>query len=540
MIRSHIPSDEIDIPLKRSRFYRLFEIIPGFLSIITMALVVVLSLVNPFWAAIYVLAVVVLVFVRGLSTLVNSWLGFSIINKTCAIDWHQRLQDLEIGVSFHNDKKELGFAEHLDNIEKYHLPTSDFPRINSIYHLIIIAAYNETVDVIGPTVQSLINSSSDKKRFIVCLAYEERGGETMANTAKKLQDKYQGYFFDFLTAEHPRDLPGEIIGKGGNITFAGKQMSLYLKDKQINSDNVIVTTLDSDNRPHQMYFDSVAYEFITHSNRQHMTFQPVALFLNNIWDAPALIRVSSSGDSIWNTVLTVRRHKLRNFAAHSQPMKALELMNFWSVRTVVEDGHQYWRSYFFFKGDYDVSPIRIPIYQDAVLSDSYRKTLVDRFVQVRRWAYGASDVPYVANMIKQHFRELPKAESTFKLFDLLEGHVTWAIISPIILLGGWIPSIFGRSGDVVVQQLPATISIIQTIAIVGLVSTVLLFFRFLPPRPKRYKKRRILWMMLQWATFPVASILYGSLAAFYSQFRLMTGRYLTKFDVTDKNTVIKD
>ena len=33
---------------------------------------------------------------------------------------------------------------------------------------------------------------------------------------------------------------------------------------------------------------------------------------------------------------------------------------------------------------------------------------------------------------------------------------------------------------------------------------------------------------------PITAIAYGSLAAFYSQTRLATGRYMDKFDVTEK------
>ena len=46
-------------------------------------------------------------------------------------------------------------------------------------------------------------------------------------------------------------------------------------------------------------------------------------------------------------------------------------------------------------------------------------------------------------------------------------------------------------------------------------------------------------MVLQWALIPITSILYSSLSSLYSQFRLMTGRYLDKFDVTEK-TLVKD
>lgn len=56
-------------------------------------------------------------------------------------------------------------------------------------------------------------------------------------------------------------------------------------------------------------------------------------------------------------------------------MDALVEMDFWEVRTIVEDGHQYWRSHFYFGGNYEVVPLHVPIYQDAVLSGTYVKTL---------------------------------------------------------------------------------------------------------------------------------------------------------------------
>src|SRR5665648_498466 len=103
-------------------------------------------------------------------------------------------------------------------------------------------------------------------------------------------------------------------------------------------------------------------------------------------------------------------------------MDALVEMNFWSTRTVVEDGHQYWRSYFYFGGNYSVTPIYVPIYQDAVLSDTYVKTLKAQFVQLRRWAYGASDVPYVATHIFTKNRNVPLLGGIARFFRLLDGH----------------------------------------------------------------------------------------------------------------------
>jgi hypothetical protein len=44
-------------------------------------------------------------------------------------------------------------------------------------------------------------------------------------------------------------------------------------------------------------------------------------------------------------------------------------------------------------------------------------------------------------------------------------------------------------------------------------------------------------MVLQWPLTAVTGICYGSTAAFYSQTRLMLGKYISKFDVTEKATV---
>jgi hypothetical protein len=44
-------------------------------------------------------------------------------------------------------------------------------------------------------------------------------------------------------------------------------------------------------------------------------------------------------------------------------------------------------------------------------------------------------------------------------------------------------------------------------------------------------------MLLQWVYLPVVGIAYNSLAALYSQTRLMLGKYIGKFDVTEKAVV---
>ncbi len=220
-------------------------------------------------------------------------------------------------------------------------------------------------------------------------------------------------------------------------------------------------------------------------------------------------------------------------------MDALVEMDFWSVRTIVEDGHQYWRSYFYFGGNYEVVPLHVPIYQDAVLSETYTKTLKAQFVQLRRWAYGASDVPYVATRVFTARRNVPFWAGFTRFVRLLDGHVTLACISILVAFGGWVPLLVNSEAarSVAVHQLPDTVSLLQRIAMIGLVVSVFMSFKLLPPRPARYKRSRNVWMVLQWVLMPVTAIVYSSAASFYSQTRLFLGKYLDRFDVTEKLTV---
>lgn len=535
---------DLEIPTgKRTLKYRLFEMLPATLSYGAFILLIALSLINPTWAAVYLLFIIITLLVKAVGIATHTILGRARIEAAQKVDWNSRLADLEnpkvsYDIMRHSRSRMFGSSAHIENLRLISADPDAFPQPSQIYNAVIVATYNESYDILEPTINDVLKNTYDSRRIILVLAYEERGGEATKQTALRLQQEFGNKFHSFHLVEHPDGLPNEVVGKGGNITYAGKYLQKWLKREEIASKDVIVTTLDSDNRPYKTYFDYVTYEFIVHENRKHLSFQPACLFFNNIWDAPAPMRVIATGNSFWNIISAMRPHTLRNFASHSQPMEALEEMDFWSTRTIVEDGHQYWRSYFYFGGNYSVLPIYVPIYQDAVLCDTFTKTLKAQFVQLRRWAYGASDVPYVATRIFTNNRNVPLVGGLARLLRLLDGHVTLACVSILVAFGGWVPLLINSEAarSISAHQLPDIISTIQQTALVGLLITVFLSFKMLPPRPERYKRSRSFFMLAQWILMPVTAVLYSSTAALYSQGRLFLGRYLDKFDITDKAT----
>jgi cellulose synthase/poly-beta-1,6-N-acetylglucosamine synthase-like glycosyltransferase len=529
-------SIEIPQPEDRDWRYRLFEILPAVLTYTILSIPVVLGKFSPKLSAYFIVAYLLVWFVRAVGLDIRSIQGWRTLNKHKKLPWGKLNQDLEL-LQPKTPKVPKWHARNISRVEKY-MPEHQRIKPSQVYHAVIVAFYNETRDVVEPTIQSVLDADYDSKKIILIMAYEERGGPEIEKMAGDLVKNYAGKFYHIEAVKHPSNIPGEVIGKGGNITFAGRRLQKYLEEQKIDPMHVLVTTLDSDNRPDKQYFGALTYTYCSTEEPKHASYQPIPMFLNNIWDAPAPMRVIATGNSFWNVILSMRPHMLRNFSSHAQPMAALIDTDFWSVRTIVEDGHQFWRTWFRYDGKHDVFPIFLPIYQDAVVTESYKKTLKMQFIQVRRWAWGASDIAYFANQSFFKINNIPLHKKIAKGWRLLEGHLSWST-APLILLLAAYPVFFFHTSSInfgfLANELPQYASALQRIAMVGILISLFLSMRSLPPKPARYKRHRTIWMVLQWVYLPVTSIVYSACAAIYAQTRLALGKYIG-FVVTEKAT----
>lgn len=535
--------NKLEIPFEKDRkgHYRFFEILPGALSWTILFLPLILSYVYIYLApgyvvpvsVIFIFAYLLIFFVRSMSYSTRSIAGYRTMKQHLKLDWTALCDDIEAGKVLKTPATRPKW--HYNNMKRLGIRVEQVTP-SQLTHAIILATVNESREVLEPTIQAVLASDYDTSKVILVIAYEERAGQQTADRVRKLIELYGDKFKHAMAVGHPADIPGEIIGKGGNVSCAGRELAKYVSAEGLDASKVLVTTLDADNRPDTRYLAALSYLYCVVPNPGQASFQPLPMFTNNIWDAPTLMRVIATGNNLFYIVGSQRPHKARNFSAHAQPLQALIDMDFWSVRTIVEDGHHFWRSYFFFEGKYRVYPLSIPIYQDAVLADGYWRTMKAQFVQLRRWTYGASDIAYIADQGFWKGSKAPKLDVIGKLLSSIEGHVTWATGTLLVYFAAFIPPLL-HPQNLAANELPLIVSRVQRIGIIGLLVSVYVCLVTLPPRPARYKRHRSIFMLTQWIFLPVTSVAYGSLAAFNSQTRLMFKRYLSKFDVTEKATV---
>ncbi len=547
----------------RRWFERFLEILPGALTWLFLIAPIGLSFIKPLWVAYFIIAFDLYWLLKAFRLSIFLVRGYSQLHRTQRINWAHRLDWLEdpkphlakverrmrdlvsaypsvkrrlqfsaSGLKAH--QKYLGIANEIDTLRDIEQHEAAIIKPSELYHLVIIATYNESYEILRSSIEALLQSEYRRDRLMVVIAYEERGGQATKETAESLVAEFGPKFRHAQAIMHPDGIVGELQGKGANLTFAGRQMAKIIGGDGMNPENIIVTTLDSDHRVDKQYFSRLSYVYATNPNRLHKSYQPVPMFYNNIWDAPAPMRVIATNNSFWVLIEAMRPHRLRNFAAHAQSFKALLDTDFWSVTSPVEDGHQYWRSWFAFDGDHEVLPLYIPVYQDAVLDKTYLKTFVAQYKQMRRWAFGVSDFPYVVRHAIRN-KHIPFLEKVIQIFRLFEGHFSWATAALVVSFVAWLPLFLNPhfARQELAHQLPIIASRLMNVATIGLVITVAVSMISLPPRPPHHGRTRSLGMLIQWALLPVVAILFGSFAAIDSQTRLMLGKHLG-FYVTPK------
>jgi len=500
--------DELIKSPKDRAIYRFLEMLPGFLAWGTLIFVILMSWLAPVFIAFFIIAFDIYWLLKTVFLSFHMRVSYKTMRRYMKINWLEKLKtDAQTGDLW------TGF-----------------------YHLAILPFYKEPFEVLDTTLEAILNSNYPEEKIIIVLAGEQKAGESAEKTAHRIKEKYGGKFFKFLVTIHPADIVGELAGKGANATWAARQAKKEIIDAlAMPYEKIIVSNLDIDTRIFPEYFGCLTYTFLTCGNPYRSSFQPIPIYNNNIWNAPAFSRVVATSGTFWHMMQQERPERLATFSSHAMSWQALVELDFWNIKNVSEDSRIFWKSLLFYDGDYQVVPLFYPVSMDANLAPSFLETCVNIYKQQRRWGWGSENIPYVIFGFLKNKKIGPWTKIRWT-FNHLEGFWSWATNALIIFLLGWLPLFLGGPQfnlTVLSYNLPQVTRFIMTLTMVGLVSSAIISTLLLPPRPARYGAGRHLAMVFQWILLPATILIFGALPGLEAQTRLMLGRYMG-FWVTPK------
>ena len=483
--------------------YRLFEMLPGILSLSTLGVFVTFSFFLPIWAAYATIAFSIYWLLKTCYLSIHLRHNFKRLRHNMKLDWNERLKVL-----------------HYDHI----------------VHLAIFPYTDEQYEVLAESVRALTQATYNAKRIAVVLAAESRGGVEQKVIADRIVREFSPHFRACIVTEHPANLPGEIPGKGSNISYAAEEARRRILDTEnIPYENVLVSAFDVDTVIYPQYFSCLTWHFLTAERPMRSSFQPVPLYNNNIWHAPMLSRVIAYSSSFWQMIQQERPEKLATFSSHAVPFVPLRGAGYWQKNVVSEDSRIFWNLFVRYDGDYEVIPMAYPVSMDANVGANVWDTSKNIYRQHRRWTYGAENIAYILFAFLKNPRIPLKKKFRAAAFQI-EGF--WSLAThPIILFAiGWMPLIVGGhsfNATVLSYNLPLIAEGFITAAMLGLVLSAAVSLSLLPERPPEYGRFRHIVLAAQWVLVPFTMVLFSSIPGLEAQIRLLTGNYLG-FWVTPK------
>lgn len=488
--------------------YRLFEALPGVLSLGTLAAIVLLSIYAPTVAAYFIIAFDLYWLLKTLYLGIHQRHNWRRLRHNMKADWREKISHMKY--------------EHL-------------------YHMVIMPYYKEPEEIVDQALSAMAAADYDTKKIILVLAGEARAGEEARAIGQRMEEKYRSTFGYFLHTVHPDGLPGEIRGKGPNITYAAEETRTKVLDThQISYEDVIVSAFDIDTVILPQYFLCLSWYFLTTEHPHRASFQPVPVYNNNIWDAPAVSRVAAFSSTFWQMIQQERPEKLTTFSSHAVSFKALYEIGYWQKNMISDDSRIFWNLYLANDGTYRSIPISYPVSMDANLASSLWKTLGNIYRQHLRWMWGVENIPYMLfGFVKN--KNISFRKKVHHTLVQIEGFWSLATSPLIILLLGWLPLLLG--GDVfrstiLSYNLPYVTRNLMVVAMLGLILAAVISFSLMPGLPQHMQKRPKLHYVvatLQWLLVPFTIIVFGALPGLHAQTRLLFGRYFGAFWVTPKH-----
>ena len=482
------------------RLTRMLEVISGSTSFIILSFPVWGSLLWPEIAAYFIILFDVYWLYKSIGLAVNASRGYIMIRRANRVNWLEKARGLE----------------HYEKLQ----------------HIIFVPTVNEPEEILHRTLTFFSSQEFDTKKINIVLATEAKVPkqlEVCQELAKEFRDKLGKIW---VTQHTLAD--GEIIGKSSNLAYASQVVKEDIERDGWDKNWVTATSCDADVSFHVKYFAKLSYDFLTNKHRYLRFWQGPILFYNNIWRVPMPVRVVNTVYSIGQLAYLMTPQTTFNYSSYSLSWKLLEEAGFWDVDVIPEDWHLFFKAFFSHKGQVDVESLPLPLYADAAEGSGYWDSVKSNYLQVRRWAWGITDLAYAVRMYKNN-RDVPFGNFAFRMARAIEHHVLWRVNFFIIPFGATIPTLVNPAFKQTALgfTLPGISGVILTFALVGALSIVVLDLLLRPPRPESFSKWRVPFLVIQYIFMPVTAFIFGAFPGMDAHMRLILGKRL-EYKVTEK------
>ena len=320
--------------------------------------------------------------------------------------------------------------------------------------------------------------------------------------AQSLSRQYDELFANVYFTVHPRGLIGEMQCKSANLSWAVNRFLENVVDEyELNTDNVVLTTMDADTRWHVNHFAALTYHFAINEDRHRTFWQAPIRYHGNIWQVNPLMRIINTYATAFELAyLAAPWWMAMPMSSYSLSLKLLEQSGNWDTDVIADEWHMLIKAYFATGGHVSIQHIYLPFLADSTTGANIFQSIKNRYSQTLRHAWGSKVAP-----IKVEGLMTANDKLTYILEGFSASHPAWLLLA----IAGFVMIIL-----VVVFQVQD--------------------YRIRPPRVSPYTFGESILELLSIPFMLILTLLVVALPTLVAQTRLLLGIPL-QFIVTEKN-----
>lgn len=477
-----------------NNLYRFFETLPGIISWSLIGLAVLMAYLAPTTFVFVIFAFTLYWVFNAFRIAVLARKGLKKIEKVSSTDWTARLE-------------------------------AEYPEWKDYYYCAILPYASESINVLRPTVQSIADSKFPKDRTILLLSSEKALPKGKA-VAEELQKEFQGRFAHIFITEHVLQ-PGELKGKASNQNHAGR--FLYAKAQELGLDpkKILFSSNDADVLNDPQYPSYLLHTYLSAGpDRDSYIYQPIPTDYNNFWNAKFFSRVIISTGVLWRIALQTRAdYRCTVYAFYSMTLQTLHNIGYWDTDLIPEDERTMFKAILAFGSKFKVIPLFMLTRGSPVSGADAIQSFREQYVQIRRWAWGASEFAHSMSHYLKADKDRRKALSA-PIFNQLRTSTEWSLSSLILLFGGALPGLFHPEFAITPVGLyfSHVLSFMMSVTFVLVIGMISMDRRLAPPVPENKGRLYNFMTYAQWVAAPVIGLILSALPAMESQTRMIFNR----------------
>ena len=573
--------------LRKKTVYRLAEMFLGGFSIFFLMMVFIGALFFPQASAIFLIVYGFLWILKVAVHCIHTIFTYKRLTRWEAFDWKLWLSEMrrnqddglqlleEFGDRFSGAidwKQDMDIA--IKNIKQSNIS------VDEVYHIPVFPVYEESSETIIQSLERIHQSGYDLENVLVVISQEERVDTDFNNSViadiKKLSwshvlvhsesdletvyaKKYDKLTYtsakmkrfklsekklNILITQHPDGLIGEIKGKASNEDWGARQAALYCKVHGLDTEKIIVTSLDADSRPDSAFFQKLTFKYLSVKDRTYTGYHHVPVYSNNFFNSDTIPRIIATQTTLWNLVQASLVQELTFFSTYSLPLSVLEKVDFWMRDVIAEDFMLFAKCLNQTKGRFKVVPAYGVFEGDVVEAEDFLQAIINQYKQLQRWAWGGVEaIPFLFYI----FFVDPKGEKIDMrlrirhLANQFFNHFFWATPPFVFSFGVLLPGLF--QGDAfyrttAAQNLGSFSEYYAWTSYIFLLVFGYITFQYIAARAVDTSRKPMtaLDYISVFVQFLISPLIYGfmGLPAIDAQIRGMLGKYLGYW-VTPKN-----